>query len=132
MIEVVSFDDVRACHFKPEPHTVSLSKYDPRETWYAYKIDGKIVSVMSVSEKHGGIYIGEMYTIPEYRRRGLNSLMIMNVCEMYPNRKKIAHCLNTSKKIMEGCGFVHYKTVYYKHGTQYYMKKEAENSGPKP
>ena len=122
MIERVSVDEVKACGFKPEPHTVA---FDGADEWFAYRVGENIAAVLGVSDRHGGKYISSCYTAPEYRRRGLQSMLVLYVCELYPNCKKIAHCLDSSKHIFEQCGFQHYRTVYYKYGTQYFMKREA-------
>jgi GNAT superfamily N-acetyltransferase len=134
IIEQVSFDEIKACRFKPEPHTVSfVGKADAADTWYAYKVSGKIAGCISVADKHGGKYIGSVYTDFPYRRRGIAEAMIRFVADsLYPKNKCIAHCLITSKRIFEKCGFIHYKTVYYKHGTQYFEKREVNPDGSKP
>lgn len=120
MIKIVSKKEVQECGFKPEPHTV---QFTDDGNWYAYLYGDRIVSVLCVSDKHGGKYISSCYTLPEYRKRGLQSMLITQVCEDYPNQKIIAHCLASSMKVFAGCGFEHYKTIEYKHGTQYFMWK---------
>lgn len=119
MIKIVSKEEVQKRKFGPEPHTV---QFNDDGVWYAYLYAGKIESVLCVSDKHGGKYISSCYTSPEYRKRGLQSSLIMRVCEDYPESKIIAHCLQSSKRVFEGCGFYCYKTVNYKYGTQYFMR----------
>lgn len=133
VIERVPFSDIKACKFKPEAHTVQFVNGDANDEWFAYKVNGKIVACISVANKHGGKYIGSVFTDFPYRKQGIAAKLIRFVsCELYPREKCLAHCLITSKRIFESCGFVHYKTVYYKHGTQYFVKREAENCGSKP
>ena len=127
MIKSVSLNEIKSCNFRPEPHTVSFDA-DVQE-WFAYVLGDKIVSVLGVSDRHGGKYISSCYTLPEYRKRGLLSMLILEVADRYKGQKIIAHCLKSSRDIFAKCGFTHYRTVEYKHGTQYFMKKEATANG---
>lgn len=123
-IEIVDFDDVKRCGFKPAPHTVSFVKEDGA-VWYAYKIDGQIAGVLTVANKHGGRYIGTVYVDYPYRNRGIATKMVKYIiAQEYPFDKCIAHCLISSRRIFERLGFEHYRTVDYKHGTQYFMRLE--------
>lgn len=128
VIEMVAPDEVKACGFKPEPHTVSFTgAADPGDTYYAYKIDGRIAGVLTVANKHGGKYIGKVFTDFPYRGRGIATKLIKYIImQEYPGEKFIAHALITSKRIFERLGFECYKTVPFKHGTQYFMKMEVE------
>lgn len=122
MIKMVSLEEIKACGFKPEPHTVAFG--GDVEEWFAYTLGDKIVSVLGVSDRHGGKYISSCYTLPEYRRRGLLSMLILEVIDRYEGQKLVSHCLESSKDIFARCGFMCYKTVNYKHGTQYFMRRD--------
>lgn len=123
-IEPVELYEIKACNFKPEPHTVQFN-FDEKNEWFAYKVDGDIVAVLSIARKHGGMYIGSLFTDFPYRRNGIAEKLIRFATDiLYPCDKFICHALISSKRIFEKCGFVHYKTVYFKHGTQYFMKLE--------
>ena len=123
-IKAVDFDIVKQCGFKPFSHTVEFV-YDPKDTWYAYCVDGNIAAVISVSQKHGGMYIGVVYTDYPYRRKGIAEKLIRFVTEvLYPDSVFVTHALVTSKRIFEKCGFEHYRTVAFKYGTQYFMRLE--------
>lgn len=120
----INLSDVKACHFKPEAHTVSLK--DDGE-WWAMLDEGKIVSVLCVSDKHGGKYFSENYTEPDYRGKGLFTTLLDVVAnKVYNDCYKVAHCLIASKGCYKRCGFELFNTRYFKHGTQYYMRKEAK------
>lgn len=126
----VTLEQIKERNFKPEKHTVAF--LDDADEWYGYIVGGKIRSVLGVSNRHGGKYIQSCYTEPEYRRRGLLCSLISYVCDLYnDDNKMIVHCLASSKGAFEACGFEHYRTVYFKHGTQWFMKKEAKNAGRK-
>lgn len=115
-------------HWKPEPHTVALK--DDGEWWGCISEDGRLLSVVCVSEKHGGKYFSETYTPPEYRHKGLcTTLLVFLAKTQYKNDLLIAHCLNASVNCYKAAGFKHYKTREFKYGTQYFMKRTVMNYG---
>lgn len=126
-IKKITLDDVKACKFKPEPHTVSLK--DNGE-WYAVEKDKEIISVLCVSDKHGGKYLSENYTKPEFRGKGVFTMLLNFIVNtLYKNDLIIAHCLKASVNCYKRVGFTHYNTREFKYGTQYYMRREAFENG---
>ena len=111
--------------WKPEQHTVSLK--DDGEWWGC--ISGEILkSVVCVSDKHGGKYFSEVYTPPEYRRKGYCTLLLKCLAnEVYGEQLLIAHCLKSSVGCFWSAGFRIYKKRYFKHGDQYYMKRKRKD-----
>lgn len=123
MIEKISLEEVQSYNFILDPHTVSLK--DNGE-WWGFKIDGRVISVLCVSDKHGGKYFSENYTDPEYRGQGYFTKLLDYVSnQVYKDYKCIAHCLKSSKNCYERCGYTHYKTREFKYGTQYFMIKNV-------
>ena len=120
MIRKSSKEEVKNCGFNPEAHTVGFSMDGD---YYVYELGQKIVSTIRVRTVNGKKLIEGVYTSPQYRHRGIMHLLLNHVINVeYPNDTLFAHCLISSKRIFEDCGFVHYHTVFYKHGTQYFMR----------
>ena len=123
----ITHDLVRSQKWKPEPHTVALA--DDGEWWGLFDGDN-LVSVLCVSDKHGGKYFSENYTAPEYRNKGYFCMLLNYVANVvYAGHKCIAHCLMASYNCYMLVGFKYQKTRYFKHVTQLYMIKEAEDHG---
>lgn len=122
MIKKVTQKYVKSLEWKPEPHTIG---FDNVGDWYMYYVDGHPAGTLCVTDKNRCKYICSCYTHPDYRRRGILLSLIKYVCIIYSGSPITAHCLKSSKRVFEKAGFEHYNTVYWKHGTQYYMRKEA-------
>lgn len=124
MHKVTTLEEVRKCGFKPEPHTVSFK--DDGE-WHVLTMGDDIVCTVCITDKHGGKYFSEVYTVPEYRGRGLCTFLITFVADvLYPNHRCIAHCLESSVHCFERAGFKEVGYRKFKHGDQHVMQKEAE------
>lgn len=117
--------DVLAQKWKPESHTVSLK--DDGEWWGVFD-SGLLLSVVCISEKHGGKYFSETFTPVQYRGRGLCSALLKYLAEqVYKNDLLIAHCLKASVNCYKFAGFHLEKVREFKYGNQYFMKREARN-----
>lgn len=128
-IKIIGIEDVEKCKFKPEPHTVALKD---KGCWWALLLNGEIVSVVCVSDKHGGKYYSEVFTPVEHRNRGYSTKLIRFLAnKIYKNYYQIAHCLKASVNVFDRAGF-RLKTIRrFKHGNQFFMEKlkdgETEN-----
>lgn len=119
-------EDVQAQGWKPEPHTVSLK--DDGDWWGCVDSEGKILSVVCVSEKHGGKYFSETFTPIQYRHSGLCSALLKYLAEqVYKDDLLIAHCLRASVNCYKFAGFRLEKVREFKYGNQYFMKREAND-----
>lgn len=124
MIKKLTQEDVEACSFKPEPHTVSLRE---NGEWWGLVKDEKILSVCCVSNRHGGKYFSQTFTPMEERRKGYCSRLLYFLANhIYYQHKCIAHCLKKSVNCYMRAGFRFVKLRKFKYGDQYYMEKDAK------
>lgn len=127
-IRKVTLEQVQACGFKPEPHTVAFKESEGQ--YYALLMEDEIASVLRVRLKGKTLYVGEVYTAPKWRKKGLcRTLVDMVTNEIYSGYRMTAHCLQSSKRIFERCGYVQYSQRDFPHGTQYWMKREGKDYG---
>ena len=120
-IKAITQEQVIACNFKPEPHTVSL-KDDG--CWWALMDGDEILSVVCVSNKNGGKCYSQVYTPPNHRGNGYSTKLIRTLSEkIYAKEYQIAHCLKASVNIFYNAGFALKTIRYFKHGNQYFMEK---------
>lgn len=127
-IEKVTLEQVQAQKFKPEAHTVAFKESEGQ--YYALTEGNSILSVLRVRVKGKTLYIGEVYTAPQYRRMGLCFTLVKFVSDVaYKGYRITAHCLQASKHIFERCGFIQYNQRNFPHGTQYWMMREGEDYG---
>ena len=123
-------EDVIAQNWKPEPHTVSLK--DEGEWWGCISEDNRLLSVVCVSDKHGGKYFSETFTPVEYRGKGLCSTLLGYLAkQIYKDDLLIAHCLKASVNCYKFAGFKLEKVRHFKYGDQYFMKKEVSDGKTK-
>ena len=116
--------EVRQTGFKPEKHTVA---FIGDGDWYCVKDNGRIVACLCMCDKNYGIQMDELYTHPDYRGRGIMSQLIKYVCdEIYAGKKITAHCLKSSKNIVEKAGFRLKNIVEFKYGTQWRFVRDGE------
>ncbi len=117
--------EVRAANLKPEKHTVMFVN---EGDWYCVRDGGKIVAVCCMLKRHYGLCLASLYTLPEYRGRGLMTQLVRYVCDTaYAGKKIYAHCLAASKNIigrMDGFRFV--KHVPYKLQPQWRFIRDGE------
>lgn len=125
-VKKISKEVVRDQGWKPEPHTVSLK--DDGEWWGCVDDEGRLLSVVCVSDKHGGKYFSETYTPPGFRNRGFCSVLLGFLAKTeYKNELLIAHCLKASFNCYKSAGFNLFNIRKFKHGDQYFMKREVNN-----
>ena len=124
MIRRSTKEELQAQNFQIEPHTTWLG-YDG--DWWAYELGGKIVACLVVRTVRNRYVVAGVYTDPAYRGRGIMHILLGYVANTaYKDASLYAGCLISSKHIFEDVGFVHYRTVPYKHGTQYLVKREVK------
>lgn len=129
-IKAVKKEYVQSMKWKPEPHTVALK--DDGEWWGIFDDSENLMGVVCVSNKHNGKYFSETYTAPEYRNKGYCSMLISYLAKnIYPNDLLIAHCLKSSKHCFQLAGFKQYNFREFKHGNQYFMKREVKDGTTK-
>lgn len=124
MIRRTSREEVAQQGFRPEEHTTAFN-YDG--DWWCYQYGDRVVAVLCVRMVSKKFIITSVYTLPEFRGRGIMHNLVDFVSNsVYEQNTIYAHCLISSKRIFEDCGYLHYHTVPYKHGTQYFMKKGGQ------
>ena len=124
MIKEITKQDIALANFKPESHTVAFSD---EGDWIGYYVGNKLVGVLCVCDRHGGKYISSCFTQKEFRSIGVMTSLVKYVIMKYPTDILIAHCLISSRNIFKKLDFIEYKCVNYRHGTQYFMRRD--NSG---
>ena len=118
-----NLQEIKACGFKPEPHTVA---FQDEGNWFAVKNGEKIVSCLCVKQMKNTLCMSNLYTLPEYRHRGIMTKLVdFVVNKVYAGRKMEAHCLKASREIVLAAGFHVESVVYFKHGTQWRMKRDG-------
>lgn len=121
MIRRCTKSEIADCQFHPEPHTTWFG-YDG--DWWCYEYGGRIVACIVVRNVRNKNVVAGVYTLPEYRRRGIMHQLIDYVTNVaYAGQDMYAHCLISSKRVFEDCGYVHYRTTPYPHGAQYSCRR---------
>lgn len=109
---------------KPDPHTVTLKD---KGIWYGLFDEGQILSALCIRPQQGELYIGEVFTLPEHRRKGNFRKLLDYVCNtIYPDYSINTHALISSKKVFESCGFVQYSYREFKYGNQWWLRRKGK------
>lgn len=123
-IKTMTRENVMNLGFKPEPHTVSLKD---KGIWYCLCKDDEILSLLCIRKQRNELYIGEVYTPPKHRRKGYFTVLTKYVVDkIYPNYSVSVHCLEASKRGFEKAGFKQYTFREFKHGNQWWLRREGE------
>lgn len=123
-IELITGEDVLACGYKPDPHTVSLKDHGD---WYCLNVNGKRVSFLCIREQRGELYIGEVFTAKEHRRKGYFFALLDFVCNhVYPEYSISTHALLASKGTFEKCGFKQFAFREFKYGNQWWLRRNGK------
>lgn len=65
---------------------------------YVIKTENKIVAYMTLGVENNNLYIGDLYVLPEYRKRGFASILIKRVIEKQKKLNKIHLRVDVRKK----------------------------------
>ena len=123
-IEKVDNKEILDCHFEIDPHTVRLTD---KGIWYALKVSGKIASVLCIRVQRHELYIGEVFTDKKFRGNGyFTTLCDYVVNQVYPGFSVSTHALKASKGGFERCGFKQYAYREFKHGNQWWLRRDGK------
>lgn len=123
-IERVTQEEIRACKFKLDDHTVRLTD---KGTWYALRDNGEIASVLCIRPQRNELYIGEVFTDHKYRGRGYFTLLCDYVVnKLYAGYSISTHALKSSKNGFIRCGFVQYAFREFKYGNQWWLRRDGK------
>lgn len=124
IIEKITNADVLACGYDPDPHTVSLKD---KGEWFCLNVDGKRVTFLCIRKQRNELYIGEVFTAREYRRRGyFYFLLDFVVNKVYPQYSISTHALMQSKNTFEKCGFKQFAFREFKYGNQWWLRRDGK------
>ena len=96
--------------------------FSPKSEYYAIIDDNTILSVLAVKEAKNGVKLQANYTFPEYRNRGLFTMLLKCVISVYEYTNIYADCLNKSIGIYIKQGFELYKIQNYSSFTIYKVR----------
>lgn len=124
LIKKISSDDVLKWEYKPDPHTVSLKD---KGEWFALFVDNVAVSFLCIRKQRNEMYIGEVFTAKQYRRKGyFTALCKYVVDEIYPGLSVSTHALASSKDGFLKCGFQQFAFREFKYGNQWWLRREGK------
>ena len=123
-IAKLSKEDVMACGYVPDPHTVTLK--DDGE-WYALGVDDKWVTFVCIRPRGDEMHIREVFTVPEYRRRGYLYKLVSYVVDVeYAGYQISVHALRKSRDCFKKCGFKEFSFRHFKYGDQWWLRRPGE------
>ena len=121
MIRKTSREEIARIGLRPDEHTVSLKD---KGEWYALEQDGEMITFLCIRIQRRELYIGEIFTRPEYRGRGAcTRLLRFVVDEIFPGLSINTHALRASRDIFRKCGFQEYAFRHFKYGDQWWMRR---------
>ena len=81
-IDTIDNADILACGYKPDPHTVTLKD---NGKWFALFSEDIPVSFLCIRKQRNELYIGEVFTAQEYRKKGYFTTLLRYVADVvYP------------------------------------------------
>lgn len=125
-VKLITKDKIQCLGFKPDPHTVSL-KDDG--LWYALCDDALVLvlSLLCIRKQRNELYIGEVFTPKEFRRKGYFSHLLKYVVDcVYPEYSISTHALLASKKCFENAGFEEFSFRHFKCGDQWWLRRKGK------
>lgn len=124
ILKIVSKEQIAACKYIPDEHTVSLRD---NGIWYALEKNGILVSFLCIRVQRNELYIGEVFTAQKYRKRGyFFRLLDYVVNTIYAGYSISTHALITSKNGFLACGFKQFAFRRFKYGDQYWLRREGK------
>lgn len=124
IVKPITPEKIKALNFSPEPHTVTLKDHG---LWYALENDGTVVSLLCIRKQRNELYIGEVFTPKEHRRKGyMTELCNIVVNTIYQGYSVSTHALLASKHCFEKCGFKEFSFRRFKYGNQWWLRREGK------
>lgn len=126
VVKRVPFEVIADLKLKPEPHTVILNKDKPGGIWWVLCDEHDcILSIVCVVCRKNEVHFARTFTPVEYRNNGYATALIGYLSKhVYPNDKLTAHCLPASVSCYTIAGFQCVAIKEFKHGVQYYMRRD--------
>ena len=104
----------------------------PQDEFHAIKIDGRIVSFLSLAREGRHLKSKANYTIPEYRRRGLFSELLAHVLAAHEGEDIRANCLPASVGVYLRAGFKVLSERQYKTFKVIFVRREPVRGNRQP
>lgn len=126
-IEPVAYEEARAV--KLDTRDLILR---PQDEFHALRIDGRIVSFLSLAREGRHLKVKANYTLPEYRRRGLFSELLAQVLAAHEGDDVRANCLPASVGIYRRAGFTPVSERQYKNFKVFCLRREPVDGSREP
>lgn len=123
-VEQITPQEIKSLGFVPEPHTVTLKDHGK---WFALKDNGQIVSLLCIRPQRNELYIGEVFTPKEFRKKGYMTVLCDTIVnKIYPEYSVSTHALWASKHCFERCGFRQFSFREFKYGNQWWLRRDGK------
>jgi len=123
-IEEILPEDIQKMNYKPDPHTVTLKDHGK---WFALFLNDVPVSFLCIRKQRNELYIGEVFTAYEHRKKGYFTTLLRYVADVvYPEYSISTHALASSKGGFESCGFKQFTFREFKYGNQWWLRRDGK------